>query len=461
MLIFLHTAESAVGKGFVFFAVSWILLIGLLVILLRESKKWEDEIKAMLQSIVSPKSFTTLITASEKMYFLKNIFLFISSLVIYVSVLIKNWIQSLEISKTIAAKLFKQRVRLASENSTDSDSSKNVKDYENQFLLNDVKIDVESQKEFVDSYSDYINKKKNDEVSRKNIGFVGDSGSGKSYVFDLLEQTLESKVKVVQLKPSNRKEARDFIGNLREMSLDEKDETLYLVDDFHLLYLAAVGGFELVKEFFTIVDKSKDNISWIVSIDTNTWSYIDFIMNQTRYFSEIFKLKNWSEEEIQKLINKKHSDSDFSLSFNNMLIAMKSSNFFEDKKYVEEKYFRILWEESLGNPVIAQKMWVKSLSSSDKRRNLEVGIPHSRNESIKGLPVDFYFALASIVRHVDITTGELAKANDVHINYIRNVVEFCEDKGYLVKKRNRVTLDPLWQNNVITTLAGKNYIHGR
>ena len=460
-LVLLHTAESAAGEGFVYIWIEFIFFSGLFFLFIAESRRWEKEIESLLKTIVPEQFYTKLIQFSNKLYILRSIFLLIIGISFYIFVLLYGWFQTLEISKTLSARVFRERVKSAAKKAQEEIIEKKPKDYEYQFLIHSISVDVTAQNEFIDTTLDYMTKKKNGDCSRKNVGLIGESGYGKTYLLNLLKDKLSDIAKVDFFQPSKRQSIEAFLTEIKRKSDSENEESIYLVDNLHFLFLSKVGGFENIREFFTSIDMSTDNISWVVGINGNTWNYLDSILNKTRYFSSLHHMGRWSEEELRNLIIKKHESTGYSLSFDNILMAMKSDNHYEDKKYVEEKYFRILWEESLGNPEIAQRMWVKSLRPSPSPKSLNVGIPHSRYESIKGLPNEFYFVLASIVRHVEITLKDLAAVNDVSEDYIRNAVEFCEDKGYIIKLRDSVRLSPFWQNNVISTLAGKNYIYGK
>jgi hypothetical protein len=460
-LVFLHTAESAVGRGFIYIWISRIFAIGLVYIFVSQSKKWESEIEDMLKGIAPERLYKPLIRFVDRLFVARSIILLVCSIVFYVSTLLYNWFQTLEISKTLSARVFRERVKSASKKAQEGVSDRKTKDYDELFASTNLVQKVESQEKIIASIEEYIEKKKAQECYRKNIGVIGEKGLGKTHLLNLMEERLGQSLSLRRVSIGSRGQAPSFLQKCEDIVSQAEGETVVIIDDLHYLFLSKVGGFEKIKKFFTFIDKSPDNVSWVVVINKSSWNYLDAILHKTRYFSSTYNIEKWSEEEIKNLVLSKHKETGYSLSFNNILLAMKSENYYEDKKYVEEKYFRILWEESLGNPDIAQKLWVESLSPSARPKNLNVGIPHSRFETIKGLPNEFYFVLASIVRHVDISLEDLAIVNDVDIDFVRNAVEFCEDKGYVVKRGRSVKMAPLWQNNIITTLVGKNYIYGK
>ena len=460
-LVLLHTADSAVGKGFIYIWIDRIFVFGLVYIFISQSKKWENEIEDMIKGAVPEKLYSPVIKFSNRLYFLRSIFLLGLSILFYLMMLLYNWFQTLEIAKTLSARVFRERVKNASGKAQEGVPEKKTKDYEKLFYSESLVMSVKSQEDVVSSIEDYVDKKKSEDLTRKNIGVIGASGIGMTQIFSTLESRLQDKILVKSFSVKSRGEVDNFLESIKSEVSSSSEEAVFIVDDLHFLFLSKVGGFDKIKQFFTFIDRSPDRISWVVGINKNSWNYLDAILNKTRYFSSFYNLEKWTEAEIKELILSKHQKTQYGLSFNNILLAMKSENYYEDKKYVEEKYFRILWEESLGNPDVAQKMWVESLNPSTREKNLNVGIPHSRFEMIKGLPNDFYFVLASIVRHADIRLDDLAIVNDVDNDFVRNAVEFCEDQGYIVKNGFSAKIAPLWQNNVTTTLAGKNYIYGK
>lgn len=460
--VLLHTAESAVGEGFVYLWLSEVFFYGLLLIFVLESKNWEKEIESLIKAVVPALYCEKLISLSNKFLFARSILLLSFGVVAYLFFYVVRWLQDLEIFKTLSAQLFRERVKKAASPASSGVVNQNVIDYRQLFLEQPVEVTTKSQQKVLEDVDTYVQSWVQQKETRKNFAILGSSGVGKTYLLDLIEKKVSEHTTCMRWAPKSRHQANQFLDEL-ESAVGQASEQpqLFLVDGLQMLFLAKVGGFKQVRRFFNLIDSCPDSISWLVNIDSNTWNYLNAILNKTRYFSRLFKLEKWTETELKEYILRRHEVTEYRLSFNAILIAMKSDNFYEDKKYVEEKYFRVLWEEAQGNPSVAQELWLASLQKGSSNKSLNVGIPHSRFESIAGLPNDFYFVLASLVRHVEMSLRDLADVNDTDVDIVRNAIEYCEDQGLVVKNGAMVSLSPLWRNNVLSTLYGKNYIYGK
>lgn len=259
---------------------------------------------------------------------------------------------------------------------------------------------------------------------------------------------------------NHRRTANEQLEKMKATIKETKSNCLFLVDNAHLLFLAKVGGFDLIKDFFSTMDNSPDHIFWIVTMNSQSWDYLNSIFNKTRYFSRVFEIPKWTETEIRDFIWERHQKTDSELSFDKILSATRLDKKHEAKKFAEEKYFRILWEESLGNPKVAMSLWIHSLHETERDNYLSVGIPHSRFKPLSGLPQDFYFILASVTKHGRIRIQDLALTTDSDIIFIRNVIEVCESKEYIEREGAEVFLSYTWMYNIIRILTGKNYLYG-
>lgn len=460
-LVLLHTAESAVGRGFIYIWIINIFYIGLAYIIISESRKWEHEIEDMIKSVAPDRYYNLLIGIANRSYFLRSLLLLCFSLVFYIFTVLYRWVKNLEISKTISARVFRERVKQAAKSEKATEVSiRQETDYRQKFEAQKSEIVIHGLETTQNHINEYIKKWQQGECNRRNIGIIGELGSGKTSFLEKLNFN-NQEVNYKSFCFKNRSKAQDVFKEIEASLKETKNHSVYLIDNAHFLFLTNVGGFEWIKKFLTMLDKSPDHISWVVTFNINSWTYLNAVMSKTRYFADVYPMAKWTEAEIKALIMHHHKATEYVVSFDKILMAMKSDNVYEAQKYVEEKYFRILWEESRGNPDIAMELWIRSLRRSGRPKHFSVGIPQSRYEKIEDLPNEFYFILASIVWHGHISLKELCMATDSEIDFVRNVLEVCEDKGLVVKRGGLWRISRLWLNNVIITLTGKNYIHAR
>jgi hypothetical protein len=251
---------------------------------------------------------------------------------------------------------------------------------------------------------------------------------------------------------------------LQQMSLELKartEKTIVFIDDIERLFISKRGGFKHFQDFLKITQEdSLGHVFWCLCINNYSWDFLESVLNKNRYFNCILKIERWREEDIQSSLLKKNANTGYSLDYDKVLFDNGKTIVDGDTEDIEARYFRILWEEALGNPSVAQEIWLSSVFFM-KQGVVKALIPQESSNSVMGLPDDFYFVLAAIVRHESLTIREILESTDLSEDIVRNAVKKCIETGYLIKTNQfKVRIAPLFQHAVYSTLRRMNFIYG-
>jgi GTPase SAR1 family protein len=244
--------------------------------------------------------------------------------------------------------------------------------------------------------------------------------------------------------------------------LDKKiPKTVIFLDESQNFFLAKSGGFEAYHDLIDLVNLDTDNIYWVFSFNFYSWIYLDRAFGRKQFFRHVFHLKGWPDDKIKELIQKRHKESKYRLSFDSLITATKAEEEVDRYASIEAKFYKLLWELSSGNPRSALFLWLSALRAKGEN-DLHVNIPKLPSLDIMGdLTDETLFALAKILMHENLTNRELVDTSNLPSGLIRNALKVGLEKDLLFKdNRNRYLLSSIHQYNVIRFLKSKNFIYG-
>jgi len=312
----------------------------------------------------------------------------------------------------------------------------------------------------------------------QSLAIYGEKGIGKTTLLDRIEKqfTEQKTIRIsIPTKIWQKEELNSFFA--KELGLEETEslkksilefnkkqtgKTLILIDDAQNLFLGKYGGFEAFREFVTLVNLKTDKLFWCSSFNEYSWSYIKGVMGSAQYLrTEVF-LGGWTDDAIRELILTKHKQSDYKLSYDQIIMASRSStNQSEAVSEAEEQFFRLLWEQSNGNPRVALFLWVNCLIPKGSN-TLKVSLPERpKPEKLSFLDDNAWFVLAAIAKHENLTRNEAAATTSLEWAQVAHAIKICLEKGLLHRnEENRYRLHFQYQYDLIKQLRAKNFIYG-
>lgn len=462
IVVIQHTLLSAGADGFLYNWISNFFFYFLIVVIFYVTHKWKIEIRLVAQKTFSAQFLSVVNKILDGRFsFLSCLFIFVFVVAFQLVFSLYRVAERFDIVRAISAQYFRKKVETKKQ-----DGLGNIKtDIEPEYVdlfegVGNIEFPLqESQKKVYESVMSYIGAwQSNDSV--ENISLIyGERGIGKTYLLRTMHKDL-SDVEKVFCSFNDRKSQKEELDSLISQVKNKQGKVVVFIDGLQFLFLSKRKGFDLFKDFLNLTQgDSFKNVFWCLGINNYSWEFIESVLNKNRYFNYINKLEKWREEEIEKVILGKHEKSGFELVYDELLYAANRLPENEDVD-IEGRYFRILWEETMGNPSLAQKIWIKSLQQMSNKK-VKALIPEERNESLVGLPDEFFFVLASIVRHESLSISDIQASTNLDEDIVRNSVKNCLEKGYLLRDRKlNVSISLMAQHAVYSTLKRMNFIYG-
>lgn len=473
----LHTINTVVGKAMVYSTTFNILYVFSGIYIVYLSSRWSEEIfnsKAWLD--IAKKFSPSLQSMIKKTYLLSSLVVFLITISLWLFDWSINYLGQFDNFKKLSAFMLRMRLNKAHDIQKNGFQNYLPESYLTQFKSNRLAKEYITEniqfKEAVASIENWITQ--ND--SHHSMLIYGSNGAGKSIFISELNHHFNGKNSYIidlQVKETNGsgiiKKLQNVLGGetndleklIKFWKSNVKRKTVIYIDNAHNLFLSQINGFEGIQTLMRIINADIDNIFWCVSFHRESWHYIRRAMSEYQCFDRTIELHPWSAEELQKYIMKCHTQSGFKISFDNILTLLGKKKRRETRNTIESRFFKLLWEQTEGNPTRAVNLWLRSLSF-DGNETMKVTTPPLEDMSnFLDLDDDIHFMCASLIRHEILTREQIRITTTQSKNVISRIVKYALEKKLIVEQENNILrLNPDLAGQIIRSLRRKNYVYG-
>lgn len=487
VMCLLHTVSSVASEGLLYQEIVVFSRIIGVIVFYRLIWKWREEISGILRRNFGTEEDGGMFAfipglMVAKFFIVTGPICFSIALLVPFYHWLEDQIGKFELSKSIAAKIFKKKLE-NTEGLEGDEEERLPDDYLKYFFLKASEFEEETQKLLVTPKRDplekikvEVNEWKDGKTEEHTVALYGVKGAGKSTTLNRLENFYKDKLKVIRCdipaKLLTKNEVHKFFGHLLgggdlvdPVSLLEWDKeiepTLVILDEAQNLFLAQMGGFEGIRAFFELLNVRTENIFWCASFNRFSWNYLDQVFAKNRYFRSSIEIEGMNEEDLQNLIMKRHNMSSYRLSYAEIIRALRSYSEVDDTSYVENLFFRMLYEESRGNPRVALNLWLRALRP--RRRGLiKVGLPLNPKLSVLSrLSEESHFVYSGLIRHENLTSRELVAVTSLAEGVVRYALKIGLENEFIDRdEAGRYRVVALMQGPLTQFLKAKNFIYG-
>ncbi len=217
----------------------------------------------------------------------------------------------------------------------------------------------------------------------------GERGSGKSVFLSRLENRCHKKFLSVEVPVGQGcagclSVLSDALGITFEpgshdaiyQQLKQVDADVLVLESFHRLAHPSMGGQEELEKMLEFITKSPRNFLYILTVDKMAWQYLQRVRARQLMPEQVIELTSWTEEQIGGLIQLRTQAAKINPDFSNFFLpaGFDQSGFRTMEERQRFGFYRILWASSDGNPEVALRLYVKSLSVLDDEKII-VGTP--------------------------------------------------------------------------------------
>lgn len=300
---------------------------------------------------------------------------------------------------------------------------------------------------------------------------VGRPGSGKRSLVDLAQRLYGDQVRFVRIRFAERVlDESSLLEMLREgLGLQEappdleaaaavlasQPRTILALEGVHQLFLSSLGGFSLLRSLIVLWRITPRNIFWLCTGGYHAQAYLNRALDSEA--ETTLELPLWTEDALRHLILEGHRRTGYELEYDPEIWSQPSSE--SQSQGLEAQFFRLLWEQSGGNPATARAIWLHSLEA--RETSLLATLPNSNLVSrVQAAPTPTHLVLAAVVRHESLTEADAARATDLSPRVVRLALAQAAEWGVLrSSEQGTYRVDPLWVKDVETLLKRKNMLY--
>ncbi len=290
------------------------------------------------------------------------------------------------------------------------------------------------------------------------IVLTGPKGAGFTHLLETIAAEFGERLPVVWLNiPERILDPARFVA-LVEERLQGVERALVLMRGAHNLFLSRVGGFAACQAATERIRTSPGQI-WLYDLPEQCFEYLQRVFANEPFTLQVVRVQLWTEGELAPLILGRHETTGYSFRLSQALFRQAEDP--ERAQAVLDLYFRLLWEQSGGNPSTACELWLRSLSLSEEDpKRLVVGLPTQVSGHLSDVPEDFYFVCAALVRHRSLGVAEAAAATNLPEQVVRFCLQRAHQWGVLTQLDGSYEIHPGWTTEMTRLLRRRNLLGG-
>ena len=316
-------------------------------------------------------------------------------------------------------------------------------------------------------------------ITRQDSSLVllGEKGVGKTTLLSLLEMELSGNVHRYSIGQKLKSEkalvaelatafgiedCAPVVGAVASF-LNQGDERVVLIDECHNIFLRTIDGYDAYEAFIRLVNVTSQNVFWVLVFNSFSFAFLNASKRRLHYFRKLHTLPTWTRDDLFELISKRNRQSGFEIEFDEVLLdANRSAT--GDFEVIEgaDGFFRLLWENSGGNPRVATCLWLDSLTAAGENK-IRVGIfSETLATELSKLDVELLYTLAAICQHENLSVSEVRDVLNVSSDFANFAIRFLTEYGLVEHKHTdtrRHTLAPKFYPQVIKLLRGHHLLY--
>lgn len=478
--IFMYLTKITVDEGIMYRIVEKVVFLLGIMITFASAVRWKDYIIPSAQSIL-PEPIGRFL--AEKCQSSLSIFFALPTLLIVLGKelfdALSGWLAEFEFIKRLLAKVYRKKIESIVGEQKINAHQKPDASYTELFEADKFshKFRVDANQKAYNTIKKEIDCWLEHEEEDQSVAIYGEKGIGKSLLMDrIFDEYKDLNVIKLSVPPKicQKDSLNDFFcesfgieksGSLMKCILDfnnkAEKKTLVLVDNAHNLFLGKYGGFEAFQNFVDLVNLKTDKLFWCSVFNEYSWAYIKGVLGSSNYLRTEIRVDEWSDSDIKDMILQRHQQSDYGLSYDQMILASRSgSRRAEAVVQAEEQFFRLLWEQSSGNPTVALHLWINCISQRGK--TFRVTLPEQpKAEHLSLLDDNTWFVLASIAKHENLTRNEATGTTNLNWAQVAHSIKLGIERKLVYKDEgNRYRLHLTYQYDLVRQLKMKNFIYG-
>jgi len=254
----------------------------------------------------------------------------------------------------------------------------------------------------------------------------------------------------------DRRESAELIGR----AIVDRDIRAIGIDNMHRLSRPFLGGQKELDCFYDLIRSLPQKVLWIFGIDRASWQYISRARANKTFLDRLIDLNPWSERQISELIENRCKEAQIQPDFSKLVMPHQ----FDDAEYdtMEERnrngVYRILWNASEGNPVVALRLWADSLRVSPDGAVVVCFPTPPTTRELENVGMTGLLVLRVIIESGLASRQEILESLRLPEEEVAGALRYAESRGWIENVDGRYQLTWKWFRAVTRVLSRQNLL---
>lgn len=307
---------------------------------------------------------------------------------------------------------------------------------------------------------------------RGTAAIVAERGGGKTQLLKRLDSQLEDKAVLFScpiggFSAFQKVFAQSLDLNVSDLTPEtiserlQKTQTRVIgIDNLDRLSRPALGGQQDMDQLAALVRSLQVNVFWFFGVDWAAWQYITSVRAGNLFLDDVLHLQPWTEEQITMLVESRSSHAGINPDFGELSLPRQ----FEDINYetIEERnrfgFYRILWNASDGNPVVALQLWADSLRVAPDGRII-VSLPQlPATSELENIQITVLLTLRVIAQSGMANQEEIITSLRFPATEIAGALRLAIDREWIESVNGSYRLTWKWFRSITRILARQNLL---
>ncbi|MBL6445942.1 ATP-binding protein [Fulvivirga sp. 29W222] len=292
--------------------------------------------------------------------------------------------------------------------------------------------------------------------------FLSDLTTGSMVCRFSVENHIETPAEIVSFFAEQFESKFDTFDDL--VSFLNQKKRIVVLENIQKFYLKRVNGFGALRLFCELISLTSKYTFWVVGGTRYAWEYLQKTINLAEHFSYLIPLKDFDNQAIVNMINKRHKVSGYNVSFEPAPSDLNQRKFkklseAEQQASLRDSYFNNLNKIAKSNVSLALIYWLRS-AKEITGNTIVIGSMKDIDFSFMNslVPLKFY-ALANLLFHDGMTEEGFCKVTGYTSGKARAVLQPMFEDGIIVIQNNKYQINPLLYRQTVMMLKMKNIIH--
>ncbi len=484
-VLYLILAKAMLGEGALYGIAKKLALMGSLLVAWRLIRAWRDEVTRAYLKFFPTGRLAELVRASQDrshgLLIATAAFMFVAARGIWIW--IRDGALSFEQTRKALAYLFRRQLERQSKNqSVTADPSQLPENLlaalTEEVAVDQLCIDYYPHLEETEATANALLEGR----SGKLIAMKGERGSGKTTWLTELQKRLDGKLPctlyTIETRTENPAEVCRLLCQICQLpetndpeqlilSLLDQPPRVVLLDLGQNWMLRDVGGLAAYEMFIRIAQASVGKVLWVIAFARWSFEYLQRTHPQRDVYDEIIQLPHWTEEKISELIDTRLALAGVVADYDQLLlkgattsrINLNDAAALQAVEKTADRYHRLIWDYSDGNPRVALHFFRLSLTWMGNNTVSVRLFPLPSMGELDTFEKRTHYLLACLVQHENLTVPEAARSLRFPLNECARSLQLLQRDGFVIcSDTGRYRVNSHWNRAVLRFLQRKKLL---